>query len=159
MGHLGALLLASRAGITGAYIAYRSGGQILPDILGGQIDIGCAAYTPAFKAAHIFAVMTAKPVDFLPGVPSMDDAGFPGVYASTWYGVFGPPNLPQDIIMKLNAAMNAFLGSDDARSRLPALGIQALGGSPEQLTRKMAEDKIVWSKIINDANIKLNEQQ
>lgn len=156
MGHLGALLLASRAGITGTYIAYRSGGHMMPDLLGGQIDAGCAAYAPPFKTGRILAVMTADPVDFLPGVPSMREAGFPGVYASTWYAVYGPPNLPQEIVMRLNAAMNAFLRSDDARSRLPVLGVQALGGSPQQLTKKMAEDKVLWSKVIKDANIKLN---
>jgi tripartite-type tricarboxylate transporter receptor subunit TctC len=89
----------------------------------------------------------------------MREAGFPGVYASTWYGVFGPPNLPPEIVMKLNAAMNAFLRSDDARSRFPTLGVQGLGGSPEQLTKKMAEDKVVWSKVIKDANITLSGQQ
>lgn len=156
MGHLGALLLASRAGITGTYIAYRGGGQILPDLLGGQIDAGCAAYAPSFKTGHILAVMTADPVDFLPGVPSMREAGFPGVYASTWYAVYGPPILPHDIVMKINAAMNVFLRSDDTRGRFSALGVQALGGSPEQLTKKMTEDKILWSKVIKDADIKLN---
>jgi len=153
------LLLASKAGITGTYIAYRSGTQMLPDLLGGQIDIGSAAYTPQLKAAHIFAVMTAEPVDFLPGVPSMREAGFPGVYASTWYALYGPPNLPPDIVAKLNAIMNAYLHRDDGRKRLALQGVRTLGGSPEQLTQKMAEDKVLWSKIIKDANIKLDAQQ
>lgn len=159
MGHLGALLLASRTGITGTYIAYRGGGQIVPDLLGGQIDLGCAAYAPQFKTTRILAVMTAEPVDFLPGVPTMREAGFPGVYASTWYGVFGPPNLPQEIVVKLNTAMNGFLRSDEARSRFPTLGVRALGGPPELLTKKIVEDKVLWSKIIKDANITLSGQQ
>lgn len=159
MGHLAAALLASHAGITGSYIAYRSSAQMLPDLLGGQIDIGSAAYTPQLKAAHIFAVMTAEPVDFLPGVPSMREAGFPGVYASTWWALFGPPNLPPDIVAKLNAVMNAFLRNDDGQKRLALLGVRTLGGSPEQLTKKMAEDKVLWSKVIKDANIKMDEQQ
>lgn len=157
IGHLGLLLLASRAGITGTYISYRSSGPMLPDLLGGQIDIACAAYTPLFKTAHILAVMTAEPVDFLPGVPSMREAGFPGVYASTWYGLVGPANLPQDIVAKLNATMNAFLHKDDTRSRFSAIGVQIRGGSPEQLAQKMADDKVLWSKVIKDANIKMSE--
>lgn len=159
MGHLAAALLASKAGITGSYIAYRSGAQMLPDLLGGQIDIGSVAYTPQLKAAHIFAVMTAEPVEFLPGVPSMREAGFPGVYASTWWALLGPPKLPPDIIAKLNAIMNAFLRSDDTRGRFTALGVQTLGGSPEQLTKKIAEDKVLWSKVIKDAHIKMGDQQ
>lgn len=153
MGHLGALLLAGRTGVDATYISYRSGGQMMPDILGGQIDLGCAAYSPQFSTARILAVMTAEPVGFLPGVPSMRDAGFAGVYASTWYGIFGPPNLPHNIVAKLNATMNAFLQSDDAKRRLPGLGVRAIGGPPEALTKKIAEDKVIWSKIIKDANI------
>lgn len=159
MGHLGALLLANQAGYTGTYIAYRSGGHILPDLIGGQIDAGCAAYAPSFTSSRILAVMTAEPVDFLPGVPSMREAGFPSVIASTWYGVFGPPNMPPAIVSKLNAAMNTFLQTSDARSRFPGLGVRPLGGSPADLTKKMAEDKIVWSKVIKDANVKLEEQK
>ena len=159
MGHLAAALLASKAGITGNYIAYRSGAQMVPDLLGGQIDIGSAAYTPQLKAAPILAVMNAEPVDFLPGVPSMREAGFPGVYASTWWALFGPAKLPPDIVAKLNGIMNAFLRSDDARSRLAGLGVQAFGGSPGQLTKKIAEDKVLWSKVIKDANVKLKDPQ
>ena len=159
MGHLAALLLASNAGITGNYIAYRGNAQMLPDLLGGQIDIGVVAYISQLKAARILSVMTAEPVEFLPGVPTIRKAGFPGVYASTRFALFGPPNLPPDIVEKLNAVVNAFLRSDDGRKRLALLGVRPLGGSPEQLTKRMVEDTIVWSKVIKDANIKFNDQQ
>jgi tripartite-type tricarboxylate transporter receptor subunit TctC len=159
MGYLGAALFASRAGITGSYIGYRSGTEMLPNLLGGQIDIGSAAYTPQLKAAHIYAVMAAEPVDFLPGVPSMRQAGFPGVYASTWYALYGPSGLPPDIVAKLNTVMNAYLRSDDGRKKLALQGVQTVGGSPEQLTKKMADDKMLWSKVIKDADIKMNDQK
>lgn len=156
MGHLAALLLASDAGFAGNYIAYRNVTLMVSDLLGGQIDVGVAAYNPQLKAARVLAVMTAEPVAFLPGVPSMRDAGFPGVYASTWFALFGPPNLPPDIVAKLNAVTNAFLRSADAQKKFALLGVQALGGSPEQLTKRMIDDRILWSKVIKDGNIRLN---
>jgi len=156
MGHLAALLLASHAGITGNYIAYRSGTHMLPDLLGGQIDIGIAAYSPQLKTAPVLAVMTAEPVSFLPNVPSMREAGFAGVYASTWFGLFGPPNLPPEIVAKLNAVTNAYLQSEEARRQFDLIGFRALGGSPEQLTKRMTDDRVVWSKVIKSADIKLN---
>lgn len=156
MGHLAALLLASDAGFAGNYIAYRNVTLMVSDLLGGQIDVGVAAYNPQLKAARVLAVMTAEPVAFLPGVPSMRDAGFPGVYASTWFALFGPPNLPPDIVAKLNAVTNAFLRSADAQKQFALLGVQALGGSPEQLTKRMIDDRILWSKVIKDGNIRLN---
>ncbi|MBI5912534.1 MAG: tripartite tricarboxylate transporter substrate binding protein [Betaproteobacteria bacterium] len=155
MGHLAALLLASDAGFAGNYIAYRNVTLLVSDLLGGQIDVGVAAYAPQLKATRVLAVMTAEPVAFLPGVPSMREAGFPGVYASTWFALFGPPNLPPDVVEKLNAVTNAFLRSEDAQKQFALLGVQALGGSPAQLTKRMIDDRVLWSKVIKDANIKL----
>ena len=159
MGHLGALLLASKAGITGNYVAYRDNTQMLPDILGGRIDIGVAAYNPPQKAANILAVMTDEPVEFLPGVPTTREAGFPGVYASVWWALFGPPRLPPEIIAKLNASMNAFLRSEDARTQMAAVGLRPLGGSAEDLATRMAEEKVIWSKVVEDARIKMTDQK
>jgi tripartite-type tricarboxylate transporter receptor subunit TctC len=159
MGHLAALLLASDAGFTGTYIAYRSGGDMLPDLMGGRVDIGCAAYTPQLKSANVLAVMTEEPLESLPGVPSIQQAGFPGVYASTWFAVFGPPHLPADIVAKLNAAVNDFLRTEDAKKRFAFLGFRTLGGTPEQLAKRIADDTVQWSKVIKAANIKLNGKQ
>lgn len=157
MGHLAALLLATDAGITATYISYRNVGQLVVDLLGGQIDIAVASYTPQQKSARLMAVMTADPVAFLPGVPSIREAGFPNVYASTWFGLFGPPNLPPEIVAKLNAVTNEFLLDPDAKTRLASLGFQTLGGSPGMLTKIMIEDKVKWGKIIKAADIKLND--
>lgn len=156
MGHLAALLLASHAGVTGTYIAYRGGGDLLPDLMGGRVDIGCAAYTPQLKSAHILAVMTPEPIESLPGVPSMQQSGFPGVYASTWFALFGPPHMPPAIVEKLNAAVNEFLRTDEARKRFGFLGFRTLGGPPGQLAQRMTDDHTLWTKVIKDANIKLN---
>jgi tripartite-type tricarboxylate transporter receptor subunit TctC len=157
MGHLAALLLASNAGFTGNYISYRNVTLMVTDLLGGQIDVGVAAYNPQLKAARVLAVMTPEPVAFLPGVPSMRQAGFPGVYASTWFALYGPPNLPPEIVAKINAVANAFLHSEGAQKQFALLGVQALGGSPAQLTKRMSDDRILWSKVIKDANIEMNK--
>lgn len=157
MGHLAALLLASDAGFTGNYIAYRNVTLMVTDLLGGQIDVGVAAYNPRLKAARVLAVMTPEPAAFLPGVPSMRQAGFPGIYASTWFALYGPPNLPKDIVAKLNAVANAFLHSEGAQKQFALLGVQALGGTPAQLTKRMSDDRILWSKVIKDAHIQLNK--
>jgi len=156
---LAALLLASKSGTTANYIAYRDYTQILPDLLGGQIDIGSAAYTPQYKSANILAVMTPEPVEFLPSVPSMREIGFPGVDAATWWALFGPPNLPPEIVAKLNVILNDYLSNADTRKQMASIGFQSLGGPPEALTKKLTEEKAVWSKVIESANIKLNEQK
>jgi tripartite-type tricarboxylate transporter receptor subunit TctC len=159
VGHLAALLLASKSGTTANYIAYRDYNQIIPDLLGGQIDVGAAAYTPQYKATRILAVVTPEPVDFLPGVPSMREAGFPGVDASTWWALYGPPNLPTDIVAKLNAVLNDYLRSPETRSQMATIGFRLLGGPPEAVVKKIGEERAVWSKVIESANIKLSESK
>jgi tripartite-type tricarboxylate transporter receptor subunit TctC len=94
-----------------------------------------------------------------PGVPSMREAGFSGVYASTWYALFGPPNLPPAIVAKLNAEVNEFLRGEDARKRFAFLGFRAIGGSREQPSKRMADDTLLWSKVIKDANVRLDGKQ
>lgn len=155
MGHLAAALFASKAGISLNYIGYRSGAQMVPDILAGRIDIGSAAYSPQFNATHILAVMSAERIDFLPNVPSMKEAGLPGVYASTWYAIFAPPSLPPDITARLNKAVNDFLGSAAAKDKLHTIGFEGLGGSQAKLVEQMASDTQTWSKVVADGHITL----
>ena len=68
-------------------------------------------------------------------------------------------NLPPDIVAKLNAVANAFLRSADGQKRFAVQGVQALGGSPEQLVKRMAGDKALWSKVIKDGDIKIDERR
>jgi tripartite-type tricarboxylate transporter receptor subunit TctC len=159
VGHLAGVLLANKAGIKANFIAYRDNVQMVPDLLGGRIDIGVVAYTAQLKAARVMAVMSPDPVEFLPGVPTMREAGLPGVYASTWFALYGPANMPPEIVVRLNALANAFLRSDDGRKRMTTIGLQAVGGSPEQLAAKMVDDTILWSKVIKDADIKLDDKR
>jgi tripartite-type tricarboxylate transporter receptor subunit TctC len=156
VGHLAALLWASKTGFTGNYIAYRGAAQMVTDILGGHIDAAVGAYAPPLKAAHILAVMSPERVDFLPDVPSTREAGFPGVYASTWFALFGPPHMPPEIVKKLNTVLNAFLRSEATRKQFNAIGFQGIGGSPGKLAKKMAEDTVVWTKVIRDAHITMD---
>jgi tripartite-type tricarboxylate transporter receptor subunit TctC len=67
--------------------------------------------------------------------------------------------MPPQIVARLNAVMNAFLQSDPARKRFEELGFQPRSGSPEQLTKKMIEDTVLWTKVIKDANVTMTDPQ
>lgn len=159
MGHLAAEFLASYAGLKATFVSYRNGPQMLPDLLEGRLDAGVAAYTPALKSGRILAVMTPRPVKFLPDIATTAEAGFPGLEATTWFALFGPPGLPADIVAKLNKVANTYLTSDDAVAKLPPIGIQALGGSPSDLEARMRQDTAHWSKIIRRQKIKISDTQ
>ncbi len=153
MGHLIALLFASEAGIEANFIAYNGSPPIISDLLGGHIDVGSIAYGSAVGAAKMLAVTNDEPLSFLPGVPTMRDAGLPNVTGATWSALFGPARLPPAIVSKLNAAIGAFLARQETQQQFDKVGYHALGGPPERLRTRMAEDRTKWSKVIEAAKI------
>ena len=153
MGHLIALLFAAEAGIEANFVSYAGSPPIISDLLGGHIDIGSIAYGSAIGGAKILAVTNDEPLPFLPGVPTMKDAKFPNVTGATWSAVFAPAGLPSEIVTKLNAAIGAFLDRQDTRQQFAKVGYHALGGPPERLRARMAEDRAKWSKVIAAAKI------
>jgi tripartite-type tricarboxylate transporter receptor subunit TctC len=159
MGHLASVFFTSFAGLNATFVGYRSGPNMLPDLIEGRLDAGIAAYSQALKSAKILAVMSPKPVPSLPDVPTTAEAGFPGLEATTWFALFGPPGLPSHIVVRLNAAINNALRSPEAESRLSAVGFQPIGGSPGDLAARMQSDTAHWSKIIREHKIRVAEPQ
>ena len=147
MGHLCAVLFASLAHVDGSFIAYRGAPPMVTDLLGGQIDIGFPAFGPGSQSAKILAVTTAERVDFLPGVPTMKESGF-DIVGSTWNAIYAPANVPREIVGKLNRAIDAHLRKPETRQQLMQIGMRALGGTPEQLRERVAQDRANWSKIL-----------
>jgi tripartite-type tricarboxylate transporter receptor subunit TctC len=156
MGHLVALLFVAEAGIDANLIAYQGSPPIVTDLLGGHIDVGSIAYGSAIGAAKILAVTNDEPIPFLPGVPTMREANFPNVTGATWSAVFGPAGLPPDIVTKLNGVISAFLDKEETRAQFAKIGYHALGGPPERLRARMADDHAKWSKVITDAKISID---
>jgi tripartite-type tricarboxylate transporter receptor subunit TctC len=110
------------------YVPYRGGAPALNDLVAGQIDLNCdlAANSLAqYRAGNIkaFAVMTKTRWSAAPEVPSVDEAGFPGLYFSTWHGFWAPKNTPADVIAKINAAANAAMADPVIRQRIADLGM------------------------------------
>src|SRR5262249_6919320 len=156
MGHLVGLLFASEAGIQANFIAYTGSPPIITDLLGGHIDVGAIAYGPAIGSAKILAVTNDEPISFMPGVPTMKDSGLPNVTGSTWSALYGPAGLPSPIVTRLNTAIAAFLARPETQPQFDKVGYHALGGPPEKLRDRMAEDRAKWSKVISAAKLAID---
>src|SRR5262249_603836 len=90
----------------------------------------------------------------LPNVATVSEAGLPGFEATVWYALLAPTGTPADVVAKLNAAVNAYLKSDKAKSLFDSLGLQPCGGSPQELKEFMAAEVRKWAPIIKAADIK-----
>jgi tripartite-type tricarboxylate transporter receptor subunit TctC len=124
LGHLATLLFAAEAGLDAASVSYRGTGPMMVDVLG----------------------------DFLPDVPTMKESGF-DLVGGTWEGIFGPANLPPEIVAKLHDAIEAFLRKPETRQRFNETGFQTMGGPPAALVEKIMQDRAKWARIIQDAKL------
>ena len=105
----------------------------------------------------VYAVMTKTRLASVPEVPTVDEAGLPGFYASMWHGLWVPKGTPKDIIAKLNAAAVAALDDGGLRARLADLGQEIFPRdqqTPEALRALQRAEIAKWWPIIKEAGIK-----
>jgi len=143
-------------------IPYRGAGPAMTDLLAEQVDLmvsQAAVVLPNLQAGTIKPIANLSPRRSLavPEIPTSDESGVPGLYASGWFGFFAPKGTPKDVVAKLNAAMMRVLNEPAVRTRFAQLGLDM--ASPEQQTPEglaafhKAEIERWWP-IIKSANIK-----
>jgi tripartite-type tricarboxylate transporter receptor subunit TctC len=158
--HLTGEMFKQAAGIDLTHVPYKGTTQILPDILDGRIDMALdslPAYLPHIKSGKVraLAVASRERSALMPELPTMAEAGTPGVIAATDYAMYAPAPTPKDVISLLNREMQAVLAMTDLRAKLGAAGIEIGGGTPESLQAELAEDFVKWAKVVRDANLKM----
>ena len=140
-------------------IHFRGAGPSAAAVVAGEPSVGAGAIAtplPYVKSGRLraLAVSSAARVAALPEVPTVAEAGFPGVQDDTWIGLFLPTGTPPAIVQKLNAAVNQALQSADLRERLEALAFEPVGGTPQQFADYVKVEIVKWSRIVRAGNIK-----
>jgi tripartite-type tricarboxylate transporter receptor subunit TctC len=98
-------------------------------------------------------VTSLKRSPLAPELPPIADT-LPGYESNTWFGFYGPKNLPVDIVAKINKAANEALADPEVKEKLARLGIEsATPGTPEQFAKMVAADAAKWKKIVVDRKI------
>jgi len=148
-----------KSGTTVLDVPYKSVGAELPDLLGGQIMT--AYLNPIVITAHVksgklrgLAVTGPGRLAVLPDIPTMAQAGLPGVEASVWNGFFVPAGTPKPIIEILNRELSRTFNAPDVREQVAASGSEVVGGRPEQFAGFIRQEIAKWGKVIKDAGIK-----
>ncbi|CAN5923045.1 tripartite tricarboxylate transporter substrate-binding protein [soil metagenome] len=161
--HIGGLYFEQKAGIRLRFIPYRGAGPALQDLMAGQIDImfdQAANSIPQIQAGKIkaFAVTAKQRLKALPEIPTVDEAGLPGLYISVWHAVWAPKGTPPDVTAKLSAAIFEALADPEVREKFAALG-QEIPAPAQQTAAALrahheAEIKLWWP-LIKAAGIKI----
>ncbi len=159
--HITAELFKQEAGgLDIVHVPYRGVAPALTDLLGGQVQV---LFTNlSLLIGHIgtgklraLAITTATRLDTLPDIPTIGEF-VPGYEASSVFGLGAPRNAPAEIIDRLNKEINAALTDPQFKARLAKLDGTALGGSPADFSKLIAEETEKWGKVIKLANIKLD---
>ena len=158
-GHLSAEVLRVVTGIQMSHIPYKASALAFPDVIAGRVSMvfdslsSTLSHVKSGKVRPI-AVAALRRSALLPEVPTFAEAGFPGATLLFWTGLEGPPNLPEPIVQKLNAALRKVLAAGSLRERLITLGADPLVTSPQEFAELRRVDVARVKKLIKDAGIK-----
>jgi tripartite-type tricarboxylate transporter receptor subunit TctC len=156
--HLAAELFKSLARVDIVRISYKSSGASLNALMSNEVQImfptaGSASTHVKAGRLRALAVTTREPSALAPGLPSVA-AELPGFESEANYAIFGPAKTPAAIVRLLNQEVMRVLGKPDVREKLFNLGIEVVGGSPDELTAKMKSEVARMGKVIRDAGIR-----
>jgi tripartite-type tricarboxylate transporter receptor subunit TctC len=148
--------------MTGAklvHIPYKGAGFALTAVVTGETQAAFLSTTTAsgqVKAGKLkaLAVMSAKRFPATPDIPSITEAGFPGMESSVWFGLLAPAGTPRAIIDKINRDVVASLTAPDARDALLAQGAEPMPTTPQEFDAFLKAEIRKWGKVIKEAGIK-----
>jgi len=156
--HLTGELFMLMTGVKLTHVPYRGGAPALTDLMGGQVQVmfdvlpGSLAHIRAGDVRAL-AVTTSARADALPEVPTVA-ATVPGYESSTWFGFGAPRGTPPEIIVKLNAVINAGLADPTIKARLDEVGSEPMPLSPAEFGALVAAETEKWAKVVKAAGAK-----
>ena len=156
--HLALEMFKLRANVDALHIPYKGSGPLLTDLIGGQIMYSfetMTAATPHVKSGKAIALAQTrvKRAKGHPNVPTMDEQGFPGFDATTWYGLVGPGKLPAAMAKRMNEDVNKVLAMPDVIEKLDQYGAEDGGGSAQKFSEFIHTEQVKWAKVIKDAKV------
>jgi tripartite-type tricarboxylate transporter receptor subunit TctC len=156
---LTAVAFMKATGIQMQEVPYRGATAVYPDLISGRVDVFFDSDTgalPFVKAGTVpaLAITTGARSKDAPDVPTMAEAGVPGFDISAWIGVFAPAGTPKEVITALQKVMAE--AGDDLKSKFTTIGGEYITIGDDKLESYIAAEFASWSKVIKEADIKLD---
>jgi tripartite-type tricarboxylate transporter receptor subunit TctC len=150
--------LKSLAKLDMAQIPYKGDAPATADMMGGRIQLAFMAPVPALAQARdgrlrMLAVLLPQRSSLAPEVPTIAEAGMPGVSITPWTGLFGPARMNPDIVARLSRELNVVLSRADTREQIGRQGVEAQGTTPAELGVHTKTQLQAWIRIVREANI------
>lgn len=150
--HLLHEMFARRTGLQGPSVPYSGSATALAAVVNGEaaasFEVGVIVRPQAVAGAvRPLAVTTPYRDPGLPEVPTMAEAGVPGLVASSWTALLAPAGTPRPVILALNERLNALMATPEFGAQMTRLGARAMPGTPEELGAFLAEERGRWGEI------------
>jgi tripartite-type tricarboxylate transporter receptor subunit TctC len=156
--HLAGELFGHMAGAKLTHIPYKGTGQVMPDLLGGQVALtfGSTTVVPHVKSGKLIAlgVTGAKRSPVLPDTPTVDESGLKGFEVTAWNALFAPAGTPQPIVNRLNELTRKNIALAEAKSVMDAQGLDGDTGTAAELGNLVKSEMVKWARVIKIAGIK-----
>jgi tripartite-type tricarboxylate transporter receptor subunit TctC len=159
--HLTSVMFQKAAGIQAQHIPYKGAAQALTDVMSGSVELYMSSVPTLIgqirnQKLRALAVTSANRVDDLPNVPTINESGYSGFDAVTWFGLLAPAGTPREVITRLNAEFNKALQNPELRKRLGDEGADPAGGTPEQFAALIRNDIPRWGRVVKDSGARVD---
>ena len=156
--HLAAELFKTKAGVDLQHIPFRGSAPMTTELLAGRVDLTFATLPSVIGyidagALRALAVASAKRAARLPNLPTLAEAGVPGVEADAWFALFAPAKTPAATIEKLYGAVSAALRTEAASKAVAAQGMTLALRSPAELAAWLPGEVAKWAAVIKAAGV------
>ncbi len=157
--HLISELFKQRADFSAVHVPYRGGAPAVNDLIGGNVDMYlelASLFIPHLKAdtprLRALAISTEERISALPDVPTFKELGI-DLVGSNWFGVVAPAGIPDDVLQKLNKAVNEALQDESYRKIVESQGANVAGGTPEEFEAFIRSESKLWGELIKAQGI------
>jgi tripartite-type tricarboxylate transporter receptor subunit TctC len=152
-------LFKASAGVKMVHVPYKGAGPLMTDVIGGHIPIAfvtLAAALPRVRAGKLkaLAITSERRWSALPDVPTMAEAGLPGLVVVEWFGILVPARTPQVVVSRLNEEIVKTVHSPEIEARLTDQGLEPVTTTSDEFAAIVRSDIARWSKALRETGIR-----
>ena len=157
--HFFGLMIGKGAGVELIHVPYNGGAPMMNGLMGDQVTSGIDTTVEMIELhragkIRILGTSGATRSPLLPEVPTLVESGLVGVEGTGWFAVYAPAKTPDATVRQLNASINKALAVPELRERFMKLGLEPTGGTPSELSARMAQDTARWSPVVKASGFK-----
>lgn len=159
--HLTGEMFKAAAGINLVHVPFKGGAPAMAALVGGQVSMAfetSLTVAPHVKSGKLRALAVASngPIAILPEVPTLAQAGYPGILSENWYGLYAPGGTPKEVIARLHADLAKAVADPQTRQKLAAQGAETRELTPDQSAAFVRAEIAKWARVVRESGAKID---